>query len=409
MKLKLTKRSVEAAQANGSRLTLIDSEVRGFVCRITPNGARTYYLKYSRANRARWAKIGRHGDITVDEARSEAIAMRGVVAKRGDPAAERAALRAVPLFSDFARRYLDEHAAMKKKLRSCEEDERNLENHITPVLGGLRVSEITRADVQRLHHAMRAKPIAANRCLALISAMMNLAERWGLRPDGSNPARHVEKFPERSRERLLSSDELKRLGQTLRDAAAAGANPSVVAAIRLLIFTGCRLREILTLRWEQVDLDARCLRLADSKTGAKLVHLGAPALEILAAMPRVASNPFVLPGVKPGRHYVGIEKAWAALRRKAKIPDVRIHDLRHAFASAGATGGESLVVIGRLLGHSSPTMTARYAHLAPDPAQAAADRIAKTQAAMLDGRSAGVLSFDRAGRKARSGSLSGGE
>jgi integrase len=409
VKVKITKRSVEAIRAESGRVTLMDTVVPGFGCRITPNGVRTYVLKYSRGNRARWVTIGRHGDVTPDEARVEAIKLRGVIAKGADPAAEHAALRAVPLLSAFAQRYLAEHAALKKKPRSKAEDERILEKHVTPALGNLRVSDVSHADVQRLHHAMRKTPTLANRCLALISTMMNLVERWGLRPIGSNPARYVEKYPERKRERLLSAEELSRLGKTLRDTAAAGANPSVIAAIRLLIFTGCRLREILTLRWDQVDLHARCLRLPESKTGAKVVYLGAPALELLSAMPRVPGNPFVLPGLKPGRHYVGIEKAWAALRAKANVPDLRIHDLRHAFASAGAAGGESLIVIGRLLGHASPTMTARYAHLAPDPAQAAADRIARAQAAKLDGGSAMVIAFDRAGRKARGGSLSGTE
>ena len=158
--------------------------------------------------------------------------------------------------------------------------------HILPALGKLKICDITRADVARLHHSLRATPVAANRCLALLSTMMNLAEKWGLRADGTNPTRHIEKYPERKRERFLSDAELTRLGAELASSERAGVHPSVIVAIRLLIFTGCRRDEILKLQWDYVDFERGCLRLPDSKTGAKLVPLGAPALELLERLPR---------------------------------------------------------------------------------------------------------------------------
>jgi integrase len=238
-------------------------------------------------------------------------------------------------------------------------------------------------------------PIRANRCLALLSTMLNYAERKGLLPPGANPCRHVERFPERQRERFLSEAEIARLGAVLTEAAQLGEHASVVAALRLLIFTGCRLGEILTLQWDDVDTERGCLRLRDSKSGPRGVTLGAPALEVLAGLSRLDGNPYVLPGARDGGHYVALQKAWRRLRAKAKLDDVRIHDLRHSFASVGAGSGESLLIIGRLLGHSQASTTERYAHLADDPVRAAADRIGARIAAAMRGGKAEVVALPR--------------
>ncbi len=245
---------------------------------------------------------------------------------------------------------------------------------------------------------VKGGPIAANRCLALLSKMLNLAEAWGLRPDGSNPTRHVAKYRERKVERFLSNVEFARLGTVLEEAARTGEHASVVAAIRLLILTGARRDEILSLRWEHVDFERGCLRLPDSKTGAKTIPLGAPALELLADLPRLNDNPYVLPGARPGRHYVGLGKAWRRLRAKAELPDVRLHDLRHSYASVGAGQNESLHVIGALLGHRDTASTQRYAHLSDDPMRAAADRISGHLAAAMAGKSGEVVPLRSGGK-----------
>ena len=395
MKVKITKRTVENVVPSDRDVFLWDTELRGFGCKVTPKGARIYVLQYWNGGRSRRYTLGRHGEVlTPEEARREAQRIKGRVAGGDDPAADRTADRCAPTLAEFAERYLDDHATVKKKPVSVAADERNLRNHILPALGRLKLADISRVHVAKFHQGMRGKPGAANRCLALLSKMFNLAEKWGYRPDASNPTRHIEKYPERRIERYLSNAELARLGTVLEEAVRAGDHPSVVAAIRLLIFTGCRRDEILKLKWEHVDFERRCLRLPDSKTGAKPVLLGAPALELLASLPRIEGNPYVLPGAVPGKHYVGLEKAWRRLRERAELSDVRLHDLRHSFASMGAGLGESLVLIGALLGHADMATTQRYAHLSDDPVRAAADRIAGHLAAAMAGGTAEVVRIE---------------
>jgi integrase len=256
---------------------------------------------------------------------------------------------------------------------------------VLPKLGRRHVADVTRADLSSLHHAMCATPGAANRVLALVSKMFGLAERWGLRPDGSNPARHVERFPERKMERFLSAQELARLGDALAEMEQAGTEPlEVIAAVRLLILTGARRGEILGLEWEHVDFDAACLRLLDSKEGgAKVIPLGAHALDVLAQLPR--RSRWVLPtaaAVGP----VSLSKPWDRIRKRAGLEDVRLHDLRHSFASVGVAGGDSLFIVGSILGHKRASTTERYAHLSDDPRRAATERIGARIAAAMDGK-----------------------
>src|SRR5215471_4247279 len=214
----------------------------------------------------------------------------------------------------------------------------------------------------------------------MLSKMFNLAEVWGLRPDGSNPCRHVEKFTEKKRERMLSPAELARLGDAAYDG-----SPYAVAAFKVLVFTGARLGEVLGLQWQWVDFERGEARLPDSKTGAKTIHLPPPALAVLTELPRVAGNPHVIVGGKPGAALVNLEKPWHAIRKAAGLDDVRIHDLRHAFASVGVASGMGLPIIGQMLGHSQPQTTARYAHLASDPVKAAAAAVASKIAAAMEG------------------------
>ena len=194
--------------------------------------------------------------------------------------------------------------------------------------------------------------------------MMNLAEVWRLRPTASNPCRHVRKYRERKRERYLSESEFARLGEALSETEREGTvMPSAITAIRLLILTGARLSEVLTLRWDYIDWDQSYIRLPESKTGAKLIYLNPPAMEILRNTPRADANPYLIPGKKPGCHLINLQKPWRHVMRRADLDDVRIHDLRHSYASFGATNGLSLHMIGKLLGHTQAATTARYAHV----------------------------------------------
>ena len=278
----------------------------------------------------------------------------------------------------------------KTKPRTAVEYQRLLHKIIVPALGRRRVRDIRNQDVAKLHHDLRATPYDANRALAVISKMFNLAEKWGDRPQGSNPCRHVEKYRERKRERLLSEVELFRLGDAL---ASYDGSPFVVAAVKLLVFTGARLSEVLGLRWEWIDFERGEARLPDSKTGAKTLHLPPPALEVLMNLPRVEGNPYVIVGAISGARLVNLQKPWRAIRKAARLDDVRLHDLRHAFASVAAASGMGLPIIGKMLGHTQPATTARYAHLASDPVKAAAAAVAgKIEGAMRgEGRAAEVL------------------
>jgi integrase len=207
--------------------------------------------------------------------------------------------------------------------------------------------------------------------------MFSLAEMWGLRPDGSNPRKHLAKYTEHKRERFLSAAELKRLGETLNEMEAEGVElPGAITAVRLLLLTGCRLNEIMKLRWEHVDTNAAVLRLPDSETGAKAVHLGQAAVDVLAATSRLSFNPHVITGTLPGQSLSDLQPFWRRVRARAGIKDVRIHDMRHTFASVAVASGQGLPMIGKLLGHSQVQTTARYAHLAGDPVRQAANDVA---------------------------------
>jgi len=352
---------------------------------VKPTGVKSYIIQYrTLAGTSRRMTIGRHGVLTSEEARKEAKVQLGRAVKGDDPAADKARARHGLTFAAFTQRYLSDHAATKKKASSVRMDQLNLNKHILPILGGRRLDAIGRNDVVRLHHSMRNTPGAANRCIALLSKMMNLAERWGERPDGSNSCRHVEKYRENKRDRFLSADELARLGAACQHCEQAGMlSKSFLSLVRLLIFTGARLSEIQKAKWDWIDLRSGLLRLPDSKTGAKTIMLPAPALDVLSNLVRVAGNPYIIAGERD-RYLVNVWKQWAELRQLAELNDTRLHDLRHSFASIGAAGGLSLKIIGGLLGHRQTQTTSRYAHLAADPLKAAANRIAGAIAASMN-------------------------
>lgn len=395
--LKLTKRSVEAIRPGSSETVVWDDELPGFGVRIKPSGVRSYLVQYRNvAGRSRRLTLGRHGVITAEEARRHARLHLADVARGEDPVARREEQRRAGTLAEFAELYLTQHAIPKKKVSSIRSDRWLLDRHILPRLGSVPINALTRHDVVALHHAMRATPHAANRARALLSKMMNLAEKWGARPDGSNPCRHVEPYPETKRRRFLSGAELARLGAALRDAELRGTElPSSIAAIRLLLFTGAREGEVLGLRWEHVDLERGMLMLPDSKTGAKEIPLNAPALEVLGRLDSTRS-PWVIPGKTSTAPLVGLPRAWRRIRRKAGIEDVRIHDLRRTAASAGASVGVTLEAVGQILGHTQAATTKRYAFLFEDAKREGAERIGSWLHAALHAGAAPAIPLRRA-------------
>lgn len=420
---KITQGTADDAVAGDKRLIISDSQIPGFRLVVTPAGRKSFYLRYrvggGRGGTIREPKIGDWPALKAEAARKIAADWHAIVRQGGDPSLTRQEARRAPTMSDLFKRYMDDHARPKKKASSVKEDERTIALYLEKEFGKQKVAEVTRAHVDRFHKGLAKTPYRANRCIALLSKAFSLAEVWGWREDGTNPVRHVSKFAERKRKRYLSLQEFALLGAALQKAErgelvkADGTperpiSPFAIAAIRLLAFTGARRGEILGLRWDWIDWEASRVRLPDSKTGEKFLTLNPPALAILKELPRVLGNPHVIVGGKlqkpkaadsetsataeqeEGAALVNIKDPWSIIRDAAGLSGVRIHDLRHSFASVGAAGGLSLPIIGAMLGHSEPQTTARYAHLSDDPIQAASSMIASKVEAAMSGKTADV-------------------
>jgi integrase len=392
MKARLTIKSVEAVQPGTRDIVLWDTELRGFGCKITPAGRRSYLLQYRTAEGVqRKPAIGAHGAIKPEQAREIARVWLGEIAKGNDPALVKKQKRDEINVGQLCDRYLSDHAATRKKRSSVRNDLDMIDRLIRPSIGPITVSTVTRSDISKLHHSLRGTPYQANRCLALLSKMFSLAERWALRPDHSNPATNIDRFPERARERYLTPPELRRLSDVLAlEESRRTTSPAAILAIRLLLLTGRRLNEILTLQWSAVDLKGEIVRFEDTKTGALTMQLSPAALLVLTAAKATASSTavYVITGKNPGTHLINLQKAWRKLRLLAGLEDVRLHDLRHTYASVAAGLGLSLPMIGKLLGHTQAATTARYAHLATDPVRTAAHAVgAAMSLALGSGRS----------------------
>ena len=381
----ISNRSV-AAMAVERDTVFWDRIVTGFGVRVYPTGGKVYIAQARGPEGPKRVTVGRHGVLNADEARRRAALIVTRIKAGEDPVALPLAARARggPTVADLAARYLEDHVEVRLQPRTQAKLRGVLRHHILPALGRLPVEAVERRQVVELHRGLSDRPVAANRAVKTLAHMYRLGEGWGLVPAGCNPCRSIDKHPERGRERFLTDAEFARLGRALDEAVDAGAaSPVAAAAIRLLMLTGCRKGEVLALRWTDVDLDAGELRLPDAKSGPRAVQLPPPAVRLLEALPRRAGNPWVFPGRAPdGRcSESALDNAWRAVREAARLKDVRIHDLRHSFASRALALGETLPVIGKLLGHNDIETTARYAHLAQDSIHEAAERVAWSIAA----------------------------
>ena len=362
-----------------------DSELSGFGVRAYPTGSK-FYVVQTRANGKAGKRItvGRHGVLTADEARRRAALIISRIKAGEEPVAEpmESVPEDCPTFGELAREWLEKHVDPRCKPRTRDIYRLMVEKHLMPAFGKERALFIDRARMAEFHRSMRSTPMMANQAVNALSRIWRLAEDNGQLPEGRNPCRTVVKYKRRRRERFLSEEEFKRLGKTLAEAEnGKGASSRAIAAIRLLLLTGCRKNEILTLKWKEVDLEAGVLNLSDSKTGSRSIPLSPEAARVLSGIPRIDGNPWVIPGKAAGKHMKNLTRPWRTVCERAGIRDMRIHDCRHSFASRALALGESLPAIGKLLGHRQVETTARYAHLAQDSVREAAVRISDSIAA----------------------------
>ncbi len=409
----ITKRRVDGLAAADREYFAWDRDLKGFGLRVQPTGEKSYVVKYragsGRNAPTRRVTLGPVGKLTPKEARRLAKLTLGSVAHGLDPAALKAAERRAATLKELAELFLSEHVEAKRKPATAAHYRDILERIVLPELGTRQGEKVTTPDLARLHVRMKRRPYQANRMLAVVGSLYAFAGKRKLVPAGFNPARGIDKYPEKGRERFLTGDELGKLGDAIREAESVGLpwvvdekkptarhlpkekkrrtviDPFAAAAIRLLILTGARLREILKLEWQHVDLERGLLLLPDSKTGAKSIILNTPALAVLAGLQHVGA--YVIAGQSAGtaadKPRADLNRPWRAIAKRAGLAGLRIHDLRHTHASFGAGAGLGLPIIGKLLGHARASTTQRYAHLDTDPLRRASDHIGARLAAAL--------------------------
>jgi integrase len=422
---KLTKRVVDGLEIKANDYVFWCGQLPGFGCRVWPSGKKTFIVMY-RAGGAksptRKVTIGVLGKFTVEQARAEAVRILAQAELGEDEAAKRASFRAEMTVAELCDEYMLEGVDHKKP-STIASDHSRIDSHIKPLLGKKRISEVTSADVSKFlrdiangkarrdqktakkrgRSIVRGGKGTATRTVRFLGGIFTYAVKRGYLKE--NPKKGVELYPDKKGERFLSAEEFQRLGEALRLAETDGIpwtlvegrkakhrpvkeenrrevfSPHVVAAFRLLLFTGCRLGEILTLKWDYVDFQRGMLNLPDSKTGKKSVLLASPALQILSDLPRL--GPYVIAGQQPDKPRADLQRPWRRLTSHTGLKGLRIHDLRHSFASVGAESGMGLLIVGKLLGHADQSTTARYAHLGNDPLRRAAETVAGTIAAAI--------------------------
>jgi integrase len=405
-RIKLTKRSVESLAPGSAPALWRDIELAGFGLRVMPSARRYYFARYrNKHGRSRWFTIGEHGKVTVDAARAKARQIFQAVADGDDPSAEREAFRVAPTVNDLLDRYITDHVERKNRPNTVAAFKGIVERDLRPALGLLKVAAVSRQDMDRFHRGRSATPRQANLILAVCSKAFSLAELWGMRADGTNPCAKIERYPENHRERFLSAEELGRLGVILRQAETVGLpwktggrtlyTRVITGAIELLLFTGCRLSEVLNLRWEQIDFHAGTIALTETKSGRpQVVVMNAPARQVLKELEQAKASEWVLPSPTEAKRSLSkgtIETIWSRIRTAAGLEDVRMHDLRHTVGTYAGQSGANAFLVRDLLRHKNLAMTGRYVNRADDPVRTLSDQVGERIAAGLAGRKGGEI------------------
>ena len=371
----ISKRTVEGLSVDDKDAVFWDGELPGFGVRVYPSGSTVYVVQTRAKGKSKWVTLGRHGVISADQARRKAAETIARIKSGEDPGVKPASTVTV---ADVATRYLIEHVPLHCKPGTAKMYRSVVTRFILPAYGHLAVEEVDREHIGDLHYELREIPYQANRVLEIGTKLFNLAELWKVRT-GGNPCKFVRKYREKNREWFLTDKVFRRLGGVLNEMEAESTlSVYPAAAFRLLMLTGCRRNDIVTLKWEHVDLEGGELRLPDSKTGARMVALSPAAARVLAKLTRIEGNRWVIPGFKPNRHLADLNPYWERVRERAKLQDVRIHDIRHSFASRALALGESLSMIGKLLGLNKIDTTSRYAHVARDSIKASSACVANS-------------------------------
>ena len=364
---RINKRTVDALRVQSGDAVFWDRTLPGFGIRVYASGRKVYVVQARGPAGSRRVALGNHVELPCERARKEAATVIDRIKRGEEPQPPAPVPVTEPRVADLVERYFRVHVATHCSAKTAAGYRYVVDKHILPALGTMRVRDVGVAEVAALHHELRSMPLTANRAVKILSKMFRLAQGWNMVPAGRNPCRLVRRYKEEPRERFLSPDEWRRLGRALREAEADGSVwPQAIAALRLLLLTGCRRQEIVTLKWDDVDRTARELRLRHAKTGPRMVALTQPVERVLDGISRVQCSPWVIPGRKPGTHLADLHDNWERIRDRAGLENMRIHDIRHSYASRALAVGESLTMIGKLLGCRKVQTTARYGRRARD-------------------------------------------
>ena len=384
MAAKITKRFLEAAQPKDKAYEIWDSEIKGFHVIVLSSGRKTFYFRYyDLFKKNQRFKIGLFGNLSCEEAREVAKGLAGDVAKGQDPKKDKETRRQTEQhsskmsFAKFFDIYTQKHRLVHHKPSTFKAHEYTVQRYILPFFYDKKLEDIVTQDILRFKDFLGKVPGTYNKCFGLLHNAFKLAELWGYRPKNTNPCSGIQKHTDRKMQRFLREEELLRLEKVLEAEENSNTrSPYILGIIRMLMYTGCRRGEILTLKWEDVHMEDSYIQLKDSKTGARIVPLNGPAKRILGAARKQSDNPYVFCGGKNGNsHVVNVEKAWQVIRHKADLNDVRLHDLRHSFASFAIKKGLDLYKVAKLLGHKNIHTTTRYAHLAREELIKASDAV----------------------------------